>query len=208
MEIAVPRQSRPTETMSPEFALIRLNQPASRQAIVRGAFALLVTAVLLAEKARADDVTGQASVIDGDTIEIHGTRVRLFGIDAPEHDQLCSNPHGDPYRCGQVASNALAGFIGGQTVACVEVDRDRYKRTVAVCSVGKVDLADWMVRGGLAIDWPRYSKGDYAPAEAEARGKQIGMWGGRFVQPWRYRQCIGTGSRPDDCSREGMDDRR
>jgi endonuclease YncB( thermonuclease family) len=105
-------------------------------------------------------------VIDGDTIEIHGTRVRLFGIDAPEHDQLCSDRYGARYRCGQVASNALAGFIGRQAVACVEVDRDRYRRTVAVCSVGQVDLADWLVRAGLAIDWPRYSKGDYAPTEA------------------------------------------
>ena len=172
------------------------------------ALALLVAAAPLAAEARADDVTGQASVIDGDTLEIHGTRVRLYGIDAPEHDQLCSDPRGGRYRCGQVASNALAALIGRQVVTCVEVDRDRYKRSVAVCSVGKIDLADWLVRGGLAIDWPRYSKGDYAAAEAEARGKQIGMWGGRFVQPWRYRQCIGTGSSPDDCSREGMDDRR
>jgi endonuclease YncB( thermonuclease family) len=194
--------------MSPEFALIRSNQPSGRQAMVRCALALLVAAAPLAEVARADDVTGQASVIDGDTIEIHGTRVRLYGIDAPEHDQLCSDPRGDRYRCGQVASNALAGFIGRQAVACVEVDRDRYRRTVAVCSVGKVDLADWMVRGGLAIDWPRYSKGDYAPAETEARGKQIGLWGGRFVEPWRYRQCIGAGGRPDSCSREAIGEPR
>jgi endonuclease YncB( thermonuclease family) len=176
--------------------------------MVRCALALLVAAAPLAEVARADDVTGQASVIDGDTIEIHGTRVRLYGIDAPEHDQLCNDPRGDRYRCGQVASNALAGFIGRQAVACVEVDRDRYRRTVAVCSVGKVDLADWMVRGGLAVDWPRYSKGDYAPAEAEARGKQIGMWGGRFVEPWRYRQCIGAGGSSDSCSREAIGERR
>jgi endonuclease YncB( thermonuclease family) len=194
--------------MSPKFALTRMNQMSRRWPFVCRALALLFFAATPASQARADDVTGQASVIDGDTIEIHGTRVRLYGIDAPEHDQLCGDQRGDRYRCGQVASNALAGFIGRQVVTCVEVDRDRYKRTVAVCTVGKVDLADWLVRGGLAIDWPRYSKGDYAAAEAEARGKQIGMWGGRFVQPWRYRQCIGTGSRPDDCSREGMDDRR
>ena len=30
----------------------------------------------------ADDLTGQASIIDGDTLEIHGTRIRLWGIDA------------------------------------------------------------------------------------------------------------------------------
>jgi endonuclease YncB( thermonuclease family) len=168
----------------------------------------LLAAVALAPVAYAGDVAGQASVIDGDTIEIHGTRVRLFGIDAPEHDQLCSDRYGARYRCGQVASNALAGYIGRQAVACVEVDRDRYRRTVAVCSVGQVDLADWLVRAGLAIDWPRYSKGDYAPTEAGARANKIGMWSGQFVEPWRYRQCIGTGGRSDTCSQEGVGERR
>jgi endonuclease YncB( thermonuclease family) len=44
---------------------------------------------------------GQASTIDGDTLEIHGTRIRLWGIDAPESDQLCRNQTGEHYRCGQ-----------------------------------------------------------------------------------------------------------
>ncbi|WP_229174742.1 thermonuclease family protein [Bradyrhizobium ivorense] len=73
----------------------------------------------------------------------------------------------------------------------MEIDRDRYGRSVAVCTVGKIDLADWLVRGGLAVDWPRYSKGDYASAEAKARAKQSGMWGGRFVEPWLYRRPSG-----------------
>ncbi|MES5482652.1 thermonuclease family protein [Bradyrhizobium sp. INPA03-11B] len=176
------------------------NRTSGRRPALGRALILLFTAATLAGPARAGDATGQASVIDGDTIEIRATRVRLFGIDAPEHDQLCHNRHGERYRCGQIASNALAAFIGRQTVACVEVDRDQYGRTVAVCSAGKVDLADWLVRGGLAIDWPRYSKGDYAAAEAEARAKQTGMWSGRFVEPWRYRQCITAGGRPGACS--------
>lgn len=162
--------------------------------------ALLLVATMPASQVRAGDAAGQASVIDGDTIDIHGTRLRLFGIDAPEHDQLCRDRSGGSYRCGQFAANALAEFIGGQTVACVDVDRDRYGRSVAVCTAGKVDLADWLVRGGLAVDWARYSKGGYTSAEAEARGKQRGMWAGRFVDPWRYRQCIGEGGRPDVCS--------
>ena len=194
--------------MPPDLAAVPLERVSGRRRLAACALALLEIAAAPADPARAGDVAGQASVIDGDTIEIHGTRVRLYGIDAPEHDQLCRDPHGGHYRCGQVAANALGAFIGRQAVACVEVDRDQYRRSVAVCSAGKVDLADWLVRGGLAIDWPRYSKGDYAAAEAEAHGKQSGMWSGRFVEPWRYRQCVGAGGRPDSCSDEGVSGQR
>jgi endonuclease YncB( thermonuclease family) len=38
--------------------------------------------LLLASAASAADLVGQASIIDGDTIEIHGQSIRLFGIDA------------------------------------------------------------------------------------------------------------------------------
>jgi endonuclease YncB( thermonuclease family) len=52
---------------------------------------LAAISVVLSGAAFADDLIGQASVIDGDTLEIHGTHIRLFGIDAPESDQLCRN---------------------------------------------------------------------------------------------------------------------
>jgi hypothetical protein len=46
----------------------------------------------------ADDLVGRASVLDGDTIEIRGTRIRLFGIDAFESSQLCYEDQ-RPWRC-------------------------------------------------------------------------------------------------------------
>lgn len=45
---------------------------------------------------------------------------------------------------------------------------DQYGRTVAVCSIDGVDLAGWLVRNGLALDWPLYSKGKYDMAQCDA----------------------------------------
>src|SRR5437763_13306997 len=114
-------------------------------------FALSPLAILsIAPAVRAADLVGQASIIDGDTIEIHGQRIRLFGIDAPEHDQLCEAA-GSQYRCGQQAALALSDQIGRQTVDCVPHDVDQYGRVVAVCSAGGEDLNAWMVSQGWAL---------------------------------------------------------
>jgi endonuclease YncB( thermonuclease family) len=90
----------------------------------------LFAALAVCGAAFAADVIGLASVIEGDTVEIHGTRIRVFGIDAPESDQLCSNEESELYRCGQKASNALFDFIARRPLEYVEVDRDRYNRSV------------------------------------------------------------------------------
>src|SRR5271156_1790051 len=116
----------------------------------------------------ADDLTGQASIIDGDTLEIHGTRIRLWGIDAPESSQLCRDDDSKLYRCGAQAANALHNFIARRPVICVPLNLDQYGRTVATCSVNGVDIGDWLVRGGLALDWPQYSKRKYDAAQREA----------------------------------------
>ncbi|WP_347338654.1 thermonuclease family protein [Bradyrhizobium zhanjiangense] len=56
--------------------------------IKRRVLALML--LLLSKVALADSFVGQVSVIDGDTLEIHGTRIRLWGVDAPESAQLCA----------------------------------------------------------------------------------------------------------------------
>lgn len=171
----------------------------------------LAISVLPALTARADHIVGQASVIDGDTIEIHGQRIRLWGIDAPESTQLCRNDDSNLYQCGRASATALAGLLWAikRPVTCSPVDRDQYGRTVATCSLGTPgpDIGHWLVSNGHALDWPKYSKGKYEDAQRSAEKANRGIWAGSFVVPWQYRACMKAGGRPAACS-EDANDRR
>ncbi|TQF29156.1 thermonuclease family protein [Bradyrhizobium sp. UNPA324] len=162
----------------------------------------IATLLLLASTVAAlsADLIGQASILDGDTLEIHGTRIRLWGIDAPESSQLCRGQDSLQYRCGAKAANDLDAFIDGRPVDCMPITTDRYGRSVAACSVAGIDLGEWQVRNGLALDWPQYSKRKYGAAQRDAERAARGMWAGSYVEPWLYRACLRQGGTPSDCS--------
>jgi len=147
----------------------------------------LLTILLSATPATANELNGVASVIDGDTVEIRGTRIRLHGIDAPESRQLCTRPSGQSWRCGQQAALALSDRIGRRSVICVARDTDRYGRTIAVCSQDGIDLNAWMVAEGWAVAYRQYSR-DYVLADTEARSAGRNIWSGTFVMPWDWRR--------------------
>lgn len=147
---------------------------------------ILAAILLSTSPAAAQTFAGVASVIDGDTIEIHGQRIRIHGVDAPESYQLCYSPAA--YRCGQHAALALSDHLQRTTVTCTATSRDRYKRVVARCTVAGQDIALWLVSQGHALDWPRYSKGEYAPHQERARARGKGIWASRFALPWERRK--------------------
>ncbi len=146
-------------------------------------YALTLALILIATPALAD-VAGTAAVIDGDTIEVHGQRIRLHGIDAPESLQVCRRD-GKPWQCGKDAANALADKIARRPVTCEDLGRDRYKRIIGRCAVAGEDMGEWMVSQGLALAYRRYSL-DYVDEEATARTARRGIWAGEFVKPWEW----------------------
>ena len=130
-------------------------------------------------------IQGTASVIDGDTIEI-GERIHLDAIDAPESSQLCQDAASKRFRCGQKSAFALADMIGRSAVSCEPKGRDRYKRTIAVCFKGEINLNAWMVAQGWAVAFRKYGI-DYILQEDEARLARRGIWAGSFQMPWDWR---------------------
>lgn len=107
---------------------------------------------------------GHCHVIDGDTIVIAGTHIRLAGIDAPELDQ--------PY--GQKAKFAMIALCKGQIVRAILTEGMTYERVVAKCVLPDgTDLSAALVAQGLALDWARFSGGSYRHLELDGARKRL-----------------------------------
>lgn len=158
-----------------------LRHPTFRLAIVSAAILLC-----LIGPAQAETLSGQARVIDGDTLAVAGERIRLDAIDAPESRQTCIR-NGRPWACGKAAAQAMRKLIGRNEVRCEVSRRDRYGRAIAACHAAGQDLQQQLVLQGLALAYRRYST-RYVPDEDEARKEGIGLWSGSFVEPWRWRK--------------------
>ncbi len=133
--------------------------------------------------ATAASLSGRAYAIDGDTLVIKGRHIRLFGVDAFEHDQTCGR-----FACGTQATNDMTALIRGQTVTCDQQDVDSYGRIVAICKLpGGRDLGGEMVRRGLAVAYRTYST-RYLPQEKAAQSARAGAWAYGFESPVHYRR--------------------
>ena len=145
-----------------------------------------LVACLACSLAHAVDVTGMPRIVDGDTLTIGATKIRLAGIDAPETDQVCLNANKLHWSCGIDARDQLAAHIAGRKINCTPRGVDAYRRTLAICTLADEDLNAWMVQQGWALAYVQYSS-VYRQAEDEARTNQRGLWQGAFIAPWDWR---------------------
>lgn len=139
--------------------------------------------VLVSDKYSID---GIPRIVDGDTLEINGIKIRLFGIDAPERGQICRDDSNNGYDCGAKATEQASILISGEVVSCLPRTTDRYGRTVAVCSIAGNDLGKKLVSSGWAVAFERYSR-DYISDENLAHNQRLGLWRGSFERPSEYR---------------------
>jgi endonuclease YncB( thermonuclease family) len=146
---------------------------------------ILIT-LLITTPAMATDITGVPRIVDGDTVEIATTKIRLTGIDAPETDQVCLDPIGERWACGLTARDELVEHAGGKPWTCHVTGLDRYGRSLAGCEVDGQDIGQWMVRSGWAMSFVRYRHA-YDADERAARNEQQGLWVGAFIAPWDWR---------------------
>ena len=143
------------------------------------------------------EIIGLAKVIDGDTIKIGAKNIRLFGIDAPEKNQICKKKFlsfnfinfQKKYNCGQISTNNLKKKIGNEKIKCLYKSRDRYARYLGTCYIKKVDLNKWMVENGYALAYIKYSR-KYELQEKSARENKMGVWQGTFLRPEEWRRIM------------------
>jgi endonuclease YncB( thermonuclease family) len=140
-----------------------------------------------------EPIIGIPQVLDGDTIQIGTTRIRLFGIDAFEAEQMCVGSEFNRYGCGGRATRALTELINANFTVCVPKGIDAYNRQLAVCRVNTVDLSAAMARQGHALAYLKYAL-DYVHDEQLAKQDKAGVWGGGFIPPWEFRVSRPSGA--------------
>ena len=141
------------------------------------------------------EISGNAQIIDGDTIKINSKKIRLHGIDAPEFKQKCKKPYltiifftfTKDYPCGKISTQKLQKKINNKVITCKILDIDRYKRLIGECYKRNLNLNSWLVSNGYAVAYRKYSK-KYISNEINAKNEKKGLWQGKFEMPWDFRR--------------------
>lgn len=133
-------------------------------------FLLIATALTAATPpAHAETVDGRRIVvIDGDTIDVRGERIRILNIDAPESFRSRCEAE---LKLALRTKERLAALLRSGPVEISREGQDRYRRTLATLSVREGDVGRILVRERLALPWQD---------GREAKERRLKAWCG----PW------------------------
>ena len=137
-------------------------------------FLIFVAVTLKSSPANSEEVSGFASVQSGNQILIGKRVVRLFGIRAPQRDDICQI--GEQHmKCGVVAWSELIRLADGWHVSCDIELKAKDGTDYATCYIGERDVNETMVRSGWAKAM-RKQTNRYVVDEDDAKNFNRGLW--------------------------------
>ena len=149
-------------------------------------FSIIFILILCLHQAYGKTIYGKPKIIDGDTIHIGESKIRLHAIDAPEKKQKCIKNKIE-WNCGLESTKFLKNLISDHNIYCISDNKDRYNRYIGICYKNDIDLNAQMVINGWAIAYRYYSL-DYVKEEEEAKLNKVGIWSGKFEEPYLFRK--------------------
>ncbi len=170
---------------------VAVNRPALPRSLAAGLMGVLTGAALMLLIEPGDlfgrapplggEVTAlpaQTAVVDGETLLLRDSVVRLLGVAAPSRGQLCRHSDHSSFDCGAAAAAALENLVREQKVICQLHGRDAMGRALAVCEAAGRELNHALVAGGWAH--ARSELVGLGDDEAAARRQHLGFWSGEF----------------------------
>ncbi len=149
-------------------------------------FSITLSLILFFNHAYAKTIYGKPRIIDGDTIHIGKSKIRLHAIDAPETKQKCTKGS-IKWNCGLESTQFLVDLVGNYEIKCDTQGQDRYNRYIGICYINNININRQMVINGWAIAYRYYSL-DYIKEEKIAKSKKVGIWIGEFEEPYLFRK--------------------
>jgi micrococcal nuclease len=109
-------------------------------------------------------ISGQNRVLDGDTVVVGETHVRLKGVDAPERGT----------ELGEFAREIMIEIVNGSDLTCQLTGEKTHRREVGYCFTSEgVDINREIIAQGLALACPRYSTRYVEFEQAETKASQV-----------------------------------
>jgi len=142
--------------------------------------------IVFTHESRAGNESPIVTAIDGDTIQLDGKVVQLYGIDAPELGQHCRDD-GAWQTCGLAAAHELNKQLrlSRREVKCWPVNGA--ESADEVCFAGDVDVAESLLTAGY-VTASAAANPDYRELEQKARDAGLGLWHSDFVPPADWRR--------------------
>jgi len=145
-------------------------------------YLLVFLAILFPATAQAEQFSGKPRIVNGYTLEVAGTQVVLWGINAPNKEETCPSSKDKPVTCGIVAKRTLGILIQGNSITCETKGKSATGLPTAVCKLDRFDVAEQLVMTGWAVAYPVESK-RYLYPQKTAKITKSGMWKSKKFKP-------------------------